>query len=188
MQAEYLRCPICQGSLAEQGKSLVCERNHSFDVARQGYVNLLPPQMKHSKNPGDTRDMVAARRAFLKLGHYEPIGEKVAELTVPLVGERPNVLDAGCGEGYYLGILRQHIPRGDFIGVDISKDAVRYGAGQDKATRWITASVAHLPIADETMDLVTSMFALTVPEEFCRVLKPGDIFWRSLREEGIFWA
>ncbi|MDD6023913.1 MAG: methyltransferase domain-containing protein [Oscillospiraceae bacterium] len=176
MQAEYLRCPICQGSLAEQGKSLVCERNHSFDVARQGYVNLLPPQMKHSKNPGDTRDMVAARRAFLKLGHYEPIGEKVAELTAPLVGERPNVLDAGCGEGYYLGILRQHIPRGDFIGVDISKDAVRYGAGQDKATRWITASAAHLPIADETMDLVTSMFALTVPEEFCRVLKPGGYF------------
>lgn len=171
-----LTCPICGATLVQLDKTLVCQKGHCFDIARQGYVNLLPVTQKHSKHPGDTRDMVAARRAFLDRGYYQPIAQGVWELFGAFLPQMPKVLDAGCGEGYYLGALMEHFSDGEFYGVDISKDAVRYAAGRDKRARWITASAAHLPMAGESLDGVMSMFALTVPEEFRRVLKSGGYF------------
>lgn len=176
MEHTILTCPVCGGSLNKQERQFVCPKNHSFDVARQGYVNLLTVTQKHSKNPGDTRDMVAARRAFLDRGHYRPIADKVASLLSPLLPEQPAFLDAGCGEGYYLSELMGHFNGGTFLGVDISKDAVRFAAGRNKNALWLTASAAHLPIFDGALDGIMSMFALSVPEEFCRVLKPGGYY------------
>ena len=171
-----LTCPICGAPLARQEKALACQKGHCFDIARQGYVNLLPVTQKHSKHPGDTRDMVAARRAFLDRGYYQPSAQGVWELFGTYLPEAPRVLDAGCGEGYYLGALMAHFAAGDFYGVDISKDAVRYAAGRDKRAQWITASAAHLPMKNASLDGVMSMFALTVPEEFRRVLRPEGYF------------
>jgi 23S rRNA (guanine745-N1)-methyltransferase len=176
MERSILTCPLCGGDLTQAGKTWSCPKNHSFDVAKQGYVNLLPVQQKHSKNPGDTRDMVAARRSFLEKGHYGPIARRVAELLAPVLPESPVVLDAGCGEGYYLSQLQAALGTGDFLGVDISKEAVRYAAGRNKKALWITASAAHLPVRSGTLDAVMSMFALTVPEEFARILKPQGYF------------
>lgn len=173
---ELLRCPLCGGDLNWAGNSLKCPKNHCFDRARQGYVNLLPVTQKHSKHPGDTRDMVAARKEFLDQGYYALIADKVVELTVPLLPEEPKVLDAGCGEGYYMTCLQQKL-RGDrFVGVDISKDAVRYAAVRNKNALWLTASAAHLPLKSGCLDLVMSMFALSAPEEYRRVLKPGGLY------------
>ena len=90
--------------------------------------------------------------------------------------EHPKVLDAGCGEGYYLSQLMSHLPGGTFLGVDISKDAVRYAAGRCKSAMWITASAAHLPVMDGSLDGVMSMFDLTMPDEFHRVLTPGGYY------------
>ena len=176
MIEEILCCPVCGQPLTRQEKTLVCQNRHSFDVARQGHVNLLPVTQKHSKHPGDTRDMVAARRAFLDRGYYLPIAEQVGQMLGEKLPEHPRVLDAGCGEGYYLSQLMERFGQGAFYGVDISKDAVRYAAGRNKRAMWITASAAHLPVAEGCMDGVMSMFALTVPEEFHRVLKPGGYF------------
>lgn len=176
MTENYLQCPVCGALLEKKDRTLVCPKGHSFDIARQGYVNLLPVTQKHSRHPGDTRDMVAARRAFLDQGWYAPIAGKVWELFGTKLPESPKVLDAGCGEGYYMSQLMGHFSAGHFIGVDISKDAVRYAAGRCKSALWLTASAAHLPIAFGSMDGVMSMFALTVPEEFGRVLKPGGWF------------
>lgn len=176
MEDTILRCPLCEKPLHWEKNSLKCERSHCFDRARQGYVNLLPVTRKHSRHPGDTRDMVAARKEFLDKGFYAPIAEKVSELTAPLLPEQPRVLDAGCGEGYYMSFLQNQLPGGQFTGVDISKEAVRYAAVRNKNALWLTASAAHLPLAGESLDLVMSMFALTVPEEFFRVLKPGGCF------------
>lgn len=172
-----LLCPICGEALSRVDRQWRCSKNHSFDIARQGYVNLLPVTQKHSAHPGDTRDMVAARKAFLDRGYYAPIAEKVAQMLLPLLPDAPAVLDAGCGEGYYMTALQEKCPGdGTFIGVDISKDAVRYAAGRNKNALWLTASAAHLPLRSETFDGVMSMFALTVPGEFARVLKPGGYF------------
>ncbi len=176
MEPTILCCPVCGQPLTRQEKTLVCPNRHSFDIARQGYVNLLPVTQKHSRHPGDTRDMVAARRAFLDRGYYAPIAQAVQRIFGEKLPETPKVLDAGCGEGYYLSQLMPYLPGGTFYGVDISKDAVRYAAGRCKSAMWITASAAHLPVMTGSLDGVMSMFALTVPEEFHRVLAPGGYF------------
>ena len=176
MNYEMLICPNCGAPLVQRDRSFFCGNNHCYDIARQGYVNLLPVQFKRSKNPGDTRDMVAARRDFLDRGHYQPISDRVAGLLGDVLGERPVVLDAGCGEGYYLTQLQRQLREPVCMGVDISKEAVRFAAVRNKNALWLTASAARLPIASGSVDAVMSMFALTVPEEFLRVLKPGGYF------------
>lgn len=176
METAYLRCPICGAPLSRENRSFVCPARHCFDIAKQGYVNLLPVTQKLSKHPGDTRDMVQSRRDFLDQGFYRPIVDRLLALTLPLLPEAPWVLDAGCGEGYYMTQLQARCPAGHFLGVDISKDAVRYAAVRNKQALWAAASAAHLPVQDRSMDLVMSMFALCVPGEFFRVLRPGGIY------------
>jgi len=163
-------CPVCGAKLNTEGGSWRCEAGHSFDVARQGYVNLLPVSQKHSKRPGDTREQVAARKAFLDSGVYGPIAETLAALTA--AAEPAAMLDVGCGEGYYLTKVQEHLPALEGWGIDISKDAVRYAAVRNKQAKFLTATASHLPFADGQFDVLSSMFALTLPEEFSRVLKP----------------
>ncbi|MBR6826128.1 MAG: methyltransferase domain-containing protein [Oscillospiraceae bacterium] len=170
-------CPLCRKPLVQTPHSWHCEEGHSFDVARQGYVNLLTVQQKHSLHPGDTKEMVLARREFLDAGYYTPIGETLKRLVCQHSPQTQSVLDVGCGEGYYLSHLG-HIP--NRVGIDISKEAVRYAAGRYKDGLWLTATASHLPFADHSFDCVLSMFALTMEEEFSRVLEPGGIFVQVL--------
>ena len=171
-----LICPICQLPLAQEGRSLRCGRNHSFDVARQGYVNLLPVQQKRSLHPGDTREQVLSRRAFLESGAYEPIVEAVKAAAQ---GHGGPILDVGCGEGYYAVRVAAHLGA-ELTGLDISKEAVRCAAAKYKGHRWICGTAAHLPIADDSVGVLMSMFALTMPGEFRRVLKKDGIFIQVL--------
>ena len=175
MIIDNLICPICGAKLGFFDKFLECGNRHRFDFAKQGYVNLLPVNRKHSKNPGDTREMVRARQEFLAKGYYEPIAETAVELLTSSLPEMPLIVDAGCGEGYYLSYIRNRIS-GTFIGFDISKEAVRFASARNKGVLWLTASSAAIPIADEAADAVTSMFALTKPEEFSRILKSNGYF------------
>ena len=171
-----LICPICHLSLEWEGKSCRCGRGHSFDVARQGYVNLLPVQQKRSLHPGDTREQVLSRRAFLETGAYLPIVEAVKAAAV---GHSGPVLDVGCGEGYYAVRVAEHLGA-ELTGLDISKEAVRCAAAQYKGHRWICGTAAHLPIADKSVGVLMSMFALTMPAEFRRVLREDGIFIQVL--------
>ena len=171
-----LICPICHLPLAQEGRSLRCGRNHSFDVARQGYVNLLPVQQKRSLHPGDTREQVLSRRAFLESGAYEPIVEAVKAAAA---GHSGPILDVGCGEGYYAVRVAEHL-NAELTGLDISKEAVRCAAAKYKGHRWICGTAAHLPIADDSVGVLMSMFALTMPQEFRRVLKADGIFVQVL--------
>ena len=171
-------CPVCGGALDTAGKTWRCAEGHSFDMARQGYVNLLTVTRKHSKNPGDSLEQIAARKAFLDAGYYRPVAERVCGI---LKEENPGtVLDAGCGEGYYLWNVGQVLPAAERWGVDVAKDAVRYAAVRDKAAHWLTATAAHLPFPDGSFDCLMSMFALTAAAEYCRVLRPGGLFLQVL--------
>ena len=163
-----LLCPVCGEELQKHERTWRCAANHCFDEARQGYVNLLTVDRKHAKHPGDTKEQVAARKAFLDAGFYTPIAKKVCEITAPLAPKA--VLDAGCGEGYYLTQLQNLLPDTEFAGVDISKDAVRFAAVRNKNALWLTATAAALPFPDGSFDGILSMFALTVEQEFARVL------------------
>ena len=176
-----LVCPICGAPLEKQNNAFVCAQRHSFDVARQGYINLLPVQQKRSLQPGDTREQVLSRRAFLDCGFYAPIAKALCALAQKHGCSGP-VLDIGCGEGYYSTQLADAL-RCQLIGLDISKEAVRCAAGRHKGPLWLCASAAHLPVADASIGLVTSLFALTMPEEFLRVLRPDGAFIQVLAAE-----
>ena len=112
MESCLFCCPICGGPLQMEKTRLFCENGHSFDRARQGYTHLLPPNRMHSKEPGDTKEMVNSRRAFLESGSYDCFAEKLCGLAVEFLQELPEpfLLDAGCGEGYYTDAVRRALP------------------------------------------------------------------------------
>lgn len=171
-----LLCPLCGKVLQKAERSLRCENRHSFDIARQGYVNLLPVQNKRSLHPGDTKEQVQSRREFLDGGFYAPICQALCRMAEGMTGP---ILDVGCGEGYYSSRLAERLGA-ELVGLDISKEAVRYAAGRYKDATWLCASAAHLPVEDNAVGLLTSLFALTLPEEFLRVLRPGGAFIQVL--------
>ena len=166
----------------------MCSRGHSFDLSASGYLHLLPSSQMRSKVPGDNRQMVQARRNFLQKGYYQPISDALnrqllehCKKNVPL-----QILDAGCGEGYYTNRLAQFLgkeqPDFSITGVDISKFAVDAAAKgyaalcrsrQAPADRvqYGVASVFELPVKDHSCHVVTNLFAPVCIEEYHRVLR-----------------
>lgn len=175
-----LACPLDGDPLTPEGQAWRCPAGHSFDTARQGYVHLLPVQNKRSRDPGDSKDMVAARQRFLNAGYYQPIAKAVSKAVLCDLTSRSHrlsCLDAGGGEGYY---LRELISAGSDIslllmGLDISKWATLAAAKQDNRPRWIVGSNASLPVLPGTLDRVLCLFGYPVYGEFARVLKPGGV-------------
>lgn len=176
--AVELICPICGNALGREPGHFSCESGHSFDIARQGYVNLLAVQQKHSAAPGDTLEQVRSRRAFLNGGFYEPISNALMN-AARKYDAHGALLDVGCGEGYYCAGLSKALNL-ELTGVDISKEAVRYAAGAYKDGLWLCATAAHLPVRAGSADVLTSLFAVTLPEEFSRVLKKDGLFLQVL--------
>ena len=168
-------CPLCDGALRREGGALRCGAGHSFDIAREGYVNLLPVQAKHSLAPGDDKTMSAARRAFLDKGWYAPLRDALCALAVELTSASPTVLDAGCGEGYYTSGIRQALEQAgktpQVAGTDISKFILRSAARRDKEVAFAVASSYHLPLASESVELLLDCFSPLAAEEFARVLR-----------------
>lgn len=173
-----LICPLCGKPLERETHTCRCASGHCFDIARQGYIHLLPVQQKHSRNPGDTRQQVLSRREFLEAGYYAPIARTLLE-TAQNLGISGEILDVGCGEGWYSAQIAQGL-HSELTGLDISKEAVRCAAARYKGPTWLTATAAHIPVADGSADLLLSLFALTLPEEFARVLKPEGYFFQVL--------
>ena len=176
-----LLCPICAGTLQLDNKTCRCGNGHCFDVARQGYVHLLPVQQKHSLSPGDTREQVASRREFLSAGFYAPIADALCAAALSLGAQGP-IVDVGCGEGYYSARLAQAM-QAELVGLDISKEAVRRAAGTYKNATWLCASAARLPLPDHSAGCITSLFALTMPEEYRRVLRKDGLYFQILAAE-----
>lgn len=176
-----LLCPICREPLERESSTLRCSNRHSFDIARQGYTNLLTVQQKHSLHPGDTREQVLSRREFLGSGAYQPIVDAIIQAAEEFSASGP-LLDVGCGEGYYATQLATAI-HAELVGVDISKEAVRCAAGKYKDAQWICATAAHLPVQDSSAGLLTSLFALTLPGEFHRCLRKDGLFFQVLAAE-----
>lgn len=159
----------CRVPLSRMDRRVVCARGHSFDIARSGYVNLLQPQDRRSKDPGDSAAAVAGRRRVYDLGVAAPLLRGIAE--VSQVAAEDSVLDAGCGDGYYLGNLaalrgcRGH-------GVDISIPAVEAAARRYPGCEWVVANADRfVPYADGSFSLVLSITARMNSAEFRRVLK-----------------
>lgn len=160
-------CPLCRHALERGDKVWRCDKGHSFDVAREGYINLLPVQHKNSRDPGDDPQMVMARREFLQAGHYQPLREAVLKLLAPLRAQ--SILDIGCGEGYYTDVFTQ--VANEVIGLDIARPAIRLAAKRYPAITWLVGSGALLPVANASIDVVCNMFTQLHINEMQRVLK-----------------
>ena len=177
-------CPLCGAPLAGDN-ALKCPSGHSFDRAKEGYWHLLPVQNTRTKAPGDSKEMVAARRAFLNAGYYGIFGQAVGELCLeyglPAGPEAPlHLLDAGCGEGWYdRCIARQFDAAGqplELAGFDIAKPAVRLAAKALPTARYAVASSFAQPVRTGGADLLLNCFSPFAQEEFLRVLRPGGSF------------
>ena len=179
-----LVCPHDGASLTSHANSYVCPHGHSFDRAREGYVNLLPVGDKASRDPGDSKQMVAARRRFLETGGFEPIATAVAHTALALIiahaSTRPfTILDAGCGEGYYLQHLEKQLETvpGEatvhLTGIDISKWAVRAAAKRAVPATWVVASNRRPPVPPASIDLVLCIFGFPIWPGFASVQPAG---------------
>ncbi len=174
-------CPVCRNPLRPAEKKMICMDNHNYDLSREGYVNLLLPQMKKSRIPGDSPDMIRSRNRFLSAGHYSPLPEmisfKVEEYLHLKKTPGCNILDAGCGEGYILSILENRLKdQGiNFYGLDISREAVKTAAKRNRRLSCAVAGLFSMPVADGSVNILINTFAPSPGPEFRRVLKPGGI-------------
>lgn len=166
---DLLSCPVCGDGLAltSDGRSTVCANGHTYDLARQGYLNLLGGQQPRN---ADTAPMVAARDAFLSAGHYAPVAKRLGALVAP-GGPQTVVLDAGGGTGYYLAAVLATTPGARGISVDVSVPASRRAAQSHPRAGAVVADVwKRLPVLDRRVDVALSVFAPRNAAEFARVL------------------
>ena len=197
--AHNLACPIDNLKLVEKENSYQCANGHNFDIAKQGYVNLLPVQQKKSKNPGDSKEMVQARTRFLDMGFYKPIASLLSKIIFQRITKESNgcIFDAGCGEGYYLQQVinaAQDIESESglsFIGMDISKPAVIAASKRNTQARWVVGTNSQPPFLNDSIDLIFSVFGFHSFDGFKNSLKynailiiiePGKKHLQELRE------
>lgn len=171
---EALRCPVCARALAPASGSLRCETGHAFDVARQGYVNLLVGS--GSRLAGDSAEMVAARAALLSAGHYEPLAEALGSMAAQTAPSNGLVAEVGAGTGYYLARLVERIGAQAGLALDLSKYAARRAASVHPAVGAAVADATRpLPLADRSCALLACVFAPRAPAEFRRVLRDDGV-------------
>ena len=170
------KCPKCNANLvatnSATNKTYCCVNNHSFDMAKEGYLNLLLAQHRRSRNPGDSDDMIRSRRRFLKTGYYHFLATSIVSHVLQ-TGDNQKVLDMGCGEGYYLQQLRQASNQLDLCGIDISKTAVRLTAKRKMGAQLAVGSAFNLPLHNDSVDIAMSVFSPISVTETARVLRPG---------------
>ena len=183
-------CPVCGEKLDISGKSYICASRHTFDMAKSGYVNLLPTNNSGSVH-GDNKLMLRARREFLEKGYYKPLCDAVCKVVSKYCGEKSIILDAGCGEGYYTTAVKAIFDQSEIAvemyGIDISKDAVDMAAKRKSGVNFAAASVFHIPVQSYTCDIVLTMFAPYCGEEYGRVLKNGGIMVMAIPSENHLW-
>jgi 23S rRNA (guanine745-N1)-methyltransferase len=186
MNLTALACPVCGDPLIKNSdvKQYSCANRHSYDIAKEGYVNLLMSYHKHSDAPGDSKEMVDARTRFLSKNYYAPIAQGVLEtihqLLVPVNQDplcAPSILDLGCGEGYYLDTLAQGFNNKGMeailYGQDLSKRALKVAGKRNRSITWLVGNNFFTPMADQALDFVVSIFSPTELSECARILKLG---------------
>lgn len=175
----------------QQDRSFKCAQNHSFDVAKSGYLNLLLAHKMKSKQPGDDKNMVKARQDFLNSQSYLPVVESIAEKIKQYLPDNSVLLDAGCGEGYYTEQLDNLDNIHQTYGFDISKFAILAASKRNKNINWSIASVNDIPLSPNSINGIVSIFCRVDPESFAKVLVeqgylfhvgPGDNHLPNLRK------
>ena len=171
--ATFFACPFCQQALFLSENSLKCKNKHSFDLAKLGYVNLAP-QVKQSK--AYDKSNFQNRQLILEAGFYQPILKKLLEILSSLP-QHDNLLDIGCGEGYYARNLQAQLPAKHIYAFDLSKESIQLAAKSDHSltVNWFVGDLAHIPIQDASMDMILDIFSPANYQEFQRVLQKNGL-------------
>ena len=173
-----LKCPVCAGALELHEKILRCENNHCFDMAKEGYVNLLSAR-KSGDNTGDNKDMAKSRRDFLNKGYYQPLAQAVCDCIQHYSDDGGSVLDICCGEGYYTAYCAERLQR-DFYGFDLSKNMVRLAAKRNCGARFFVANIASIPVRDGAVQAAFHLFAPFHAPEFRRILSDNGVIMTAI--------
>jgi 23S rRNA (guanine745-N1)-methyltransferase len=193
------KCPVCGAELTKTVGVFSCPQKHSYDIAKQGYVNLLLANQKRTKEPGDSKEMIASREYFLEQGYYDPLSDKLNQIILGWIAEpskdagtaaktaepapesaraHMNILDLGCGEGFYSRRLQSFLEDADTArqvqiwGIDISKSAIQKAAKKNPSIQFCIGSNFQLPYLKESFDVIFSIFSPFSGRELARVLKP----------------
>lgn len=161
------RCPVCLSPMAVSGAALCCSRGHSYDVSRKGTVHLHHTTVDNQYD----RALFEARRAVFEAGYYAPVAQAIRETLAPLAPTA--ILDAGCGEGYYLSQMKDSFPSYVMAGIDLAKAGIALSAGRPEEILWCVADLSRLPFQDNVFDAVMNILTPANYEEFSRVLRPG---------------
>ena len=172
-----LLCPVCAQPLTRRDHTMCCGKGHSFDIAKEGYVNLLRSN-KNGDKIGDDKYSARSRRDFLNKGYYEPLKDALCRIFEDRQG---SVLDICCGEGYYTSALGEN-PNLQVFGFDIAREMVRLAAKRGKGTYFV-ANMASIPVADGSFDYATHLFAPFNELEFARILRPGGSLYTVIPGE-----
>lgn len=187
-----LICPVCGSELNKIENSLKCNNNHSFDIARQGYVNLLMSNKSSLKHHGDDKLMVNARRDFFDKGYYAPLRDAVIKAVMNHAKENVHIVDSGCGdcwytEGVYKALLDAEL-NPTITGIDISKDALIAGRKRCRELTLCVASASKLPIKTKSVDILLNIFSPLELGEYIRVLTRDGILIRAIPMERHLWS
>ena len=168
-----LKCPVCGGAPALHDRTLRCENNHCFDIAKEGYVNLLSAH-KSGDSTGDNKDMAKSRRDFLNKDFYAPLAQAVCDCISRYSHDGDSVLDICCGEGYYTAYCAERLHR-DFYGFDLSKNMVRLAAKRKCGAHFFVANIAAIPVRDGAVQAAFHLFAPFHAPEFGRILADDGV-------------
>jgi len=165
------KCPVCNEGMKIEDKRIVCENNHSFDQAKQGYFNLLL-NSSSTKIQGDSHEMLMARKDIFLKGFYQVVSDELNKIVKKVINDKDVLLDIGSGVGYYLNRLEKYIgENNNFIGIDISKDGIKSSMKGAKNTQYIVGSNSKLPLLNDSIDVITNVFSPLYENECIRVLK-----------------
>lgn len=183
-------CPKCKEALISQNKSLKCVNGHCFDIAKEGYANLLLAN-KSGEFIGDSKDMAKSRRNFLSAGYYDVLAEEILNIITSFGVSSPFICDVCCGEGYYSSFLAHKIPKSTVCGFDISKEMIKLAAKRKSGASYYVANMTSLPLENECADFVLHLFAPFNESEISRIMKksgrlisvsPGEKHLLSLKK------
>ena len=175
----FFKCPSCQEPLTKENRSYRCTNNHTYDEAKEGYVNLLLAQHKKSKNPGDNDEMIKSRQAFLNRGYYHALSSAIVKMIASTErGFNQSILDIGCGEGYYMDEIKKASDKVEgeltLCGIDISKTAVKLAAKRKMNALLSVSSAYDLPFFDNNFHTILSVFSPVSASEIGRVMRDEE--------------
>lgn len=180
-------CPKCLSKLYKENNSFKCINNHTYDISKEGYINLLLSKT----NSGDNKDLINGRINFLNKDYYYPLVDEIIKIISNNDKKQLNLCDCGCGIGYYAKKIKASLPFISLVGSDISKEAIKYAAKNDKSNTYIVASNQKIPFENEYFDYILHVFSPLFENEAKRLLKktgklilvtPGALHLFELKE------